>query len=193
MTQTRRVALAATIFAILSVPALAQGGLVPEGCATGQSFSTGPVTVSGAYLRATPPGAKAAGAYLTLTNTGTESDTLLGATSEAAAEIAVHSMSMNNGVMEMAPVEGGLPIPPGGSVALEPKGFHLMLTGMDQPFVEGACVQMVLHFEKSGDLPIELNVGGFAQNAPPDGTGATPAPMDHDMGDISGMESMEGM
>jgi copper(I)-binding protein len=175
---------------LLGSPAFAHEGVMHAGCATGQSFSAGLVSVAGAYLRATPPGAKAAGAYLTLINNGNESDTLTGATSEAARNVAIHSMTMNDGVMEMAPVEGGLTVRPGASVAFEPRGFHLMLTGFEQPFVEGDCVQMVLHFDKSGDLPIELNVGGFAQDAPPDGPGAAPAPTEHDM---SGMQSMEGM
>jgi copper(I)-binding protein len=170
--------------------ALAHKGVLHQGCPTGQSFSAGSVTVTGAYLRATPPNAQSAGAYLTLSNSGSDADTLVSASSEAASDISIHSMSMVDGVMKMAPVEGGLAIPPGGSVSLEPMGYHLMLTGMEQPFVEGACVEMVLHFAKAGDLPIELNIGGFAQDAPPDSSGTRPAPMAHEM---SGMSSMEGM
>lgn len=158
-----------------------------EGCASGQSFSSGLVVVTGAYLRATPPGAKAAAAYMTLSNIGNETDTLTSVTSEAAANVALHSMTMKDGVMEMAKVEGDLSILPGENIVLEPKGLHLMLTGLEQSFDEGACLEMILHFDKGKDLPIELNIGGFAQDGPPDGTAAAP---DHDM---SGMSSMEGM
>jgi periplasmic copper chaperone A len=181
-------ALAALIILSSAPIAFAHKGVLHDGCPTGQTYSSGLVTVSGAYARATPPGARAAGAYLTLTNTGNETDTLTGATSEAAHDIQIHQMSMNDGVMEMAQVEGGLSILPGSNVVLEPMGFHLMLMGMEQPFVEGQCIEMVLHFDKGGDMPIQLNIGGFAQDAPPDGTGA--APMGHDMHDMSSMEGM---
>jgi periplasmic copper chaperone A len=181
-------AIAALFLVSSATLALAHHGVLHDGCATGQSFTSGPVTVEGAYVRATPPNARAAGAYLMLTNTGSEPATLTGATSEAAHDIEIHEMSIKDGVMEMAPVDGGLAIPPGGSVALEPMGYHLMLMGMEQPFVEGQCIEMVLHFDKAADLPIQLNIGGFAQDVPPDGTGA--APMSHDMHDMSSMEGM---
>ena len=41
--------------------------------------------------------------------------------------IDVHKMSMVDGVMNMEAVDGGLDIPAGGSVSLEPGGIHLML------------------------------------------------------------------
>ena len=181
-------ALAALLFVSSAGLASAHHGVLHKGCPVGQSFTSGTVTVAGAYVRATPPNAKSAGAYLTLTNSGSDPVTFTGVTSEAANDIAIHSMAMKDGVMEMAPVDGGLVVPPGGSVALEPMGYHLMLTGMEQPFVEGQCIEMVLHFDKAADLPIQLNIGGFAQDVPPDGTGA--APMDHDMHDMSSMEGM---
>jgi copper(I)-binding protein len=183
-------ALAALLIASSASLASAHHGVLHKGCPTGQSFTSGPVTVAGAYVRATPPNAQAAGAYLTLTNAGSDPVTFTGAASEAATDIAIHSMAMKGGVMEMAPVEGGLAIPPGGSVALEPMGYHLMLTGMEQPFVEGQCIEMVLHFDKAADLPIQLNIGGFAQDVPPDGTTALPSDGGHDMRDMSSMEGM---
>jgi copper(I)-binding protein len=46
-----------------------------------------------------------------------------------------------------------------------------MLTGFSQPFVQGQCVEMTLHFAKAGDLKVELNIGSFSQSAPPAGDG----------------------
>ena len=68
-------------------------------------------------------------------NSSSASDTLTGATSEAASDITLHSMTMDGDMMKMAPVEGGLEVPAGGNVALSPMGFHLMMVGMEQPFV----------------------------------------------------------
>jgi copper(I)-binding protein len=135
-------------------------------CATGQSFAKGDITVSGAFLRATLKGAQSAGGYLTISNAGSAPDTFTGATSQAATDIGIHSMKMNGQVMEMAPVEGGLDVPPGGAVSLDPMGYHLMLTGFGQPFVQGQCVALVLHFARAGDLPVEFNIGSIAQMRP---------------------------
>jgi copper(I)-binding protein len=143
-------------------------------CATGQSFTQGDITVSGAFVRATLKGAQSAGGYLTISNKGAAPDTFTGASSGAATDIDIHSMKMNGQVMEMAPVAGGLEVPAGGSVSLDPMGYHLMLTGFSQPFVQGQCVAMVLHFAKAGDLPVQFNVGGIAQKTPP-GAGTAPS------------------
>ena len=72
-----------------------------------------------------------------------------------------------------------------GTVALDPMGYHLMLTGFSQPFVKGQCLEMTLHFAKAGDLKVELNIGGFAQSSPPSGSDA-PAEPSHTM-DMSSM------
>jgi copper transport protein len=168
-------------------PALAQSGLL-DSCATGQMFAAGDISVTGAFVRATPKGAQSAGGYLTLRNSGSAADTFTGASSGAASDVTLHQMKMKGTVMEMAAVEGGLEVPAGGTVALEPMGYHLMLTGMPAPLVEGQCVQMVLHFAHAGDVPIELNIGSRAQMVPPGGDSDPSMEMD-----MSGMSSMEGM
>ena len=181
----RTLAAAALASSMLATPALAGAGILPS-CPTGQSFAANGITVTGAYIRGMVKGAQVGGAYLSIANTGSAADSLTGASSAAATDITLHQMRMNGNVMEMSAVEGGLAVPAGGSVALDPMGYHLMLTGMTQPFAEGECVQMVLHFAKAGDIAVELNVGGVAQREPP--SGASSAPME----DMPGME-MSGM
>ncbi len=53
-------------------------------------------------------------------------------------------------------------------------GYHLMFTGMSQPFVKGQCIEITLHFAAAGDLPVQLNIGGHGQNAPPDASNGVP-------------------
>jgi len=72
--------------------------------------TAGALKIGHPWSRATPNGAKVAGGYLTVTNTGAEPDTLIGGTFAAAGRVEVHRMSMEDGVMKMAPVEGGLVI-----------------------------------------------------------------------------------
>ncbi|MEP7241783.1 MAG: copper chaperone PCu(A)C [Devosia sp.] len=192
MSLIRSAALAA-LLCISAGPAFAHNGVVHTGCPYGQVFTVASITVTGAFTRATPKGAPSAGAYFVIANTGAEADTLVGASSLAAHDITLHSMAMDGSVMQMAPVEGGLAIPPGGSVALAPMGYHLMLTGMEQPFVEGQCVQMTLHFAKAGDLAIELNIGALGSTTAPSGKPDGAPSMDHDMSGMEAMSSMEGM
>ena len=171
----------------LVTPTFAHQGIIHEGCPTGQVFTAGDLTITGAYTRATPPSAKVGGGYLVIENKGTAPDTLLGGVSEAAKAVEVHKMEMVGDVMKMGAVEGGLEIPAGGSVALTPGAYHLMMMGLIPQLKEGQCLQLTLHFAKAGNVPIILNVGGMGSDTAPDGTVATPAdgamdmPMDHAM------------
>ena len=189
MNTTTKIAAAAASSMLLAAPASA-AGLLPS-CPTGQTFTQGDITVTGAFSRATPPNAQSAGGYLTIRNAGSAADTLTSVTSEAAKDVSIHQMKMNGNVMEMSAVENGLPVPAGGTVSLDPMGYHLMLTGMAAPFVEGQCLDMVLHFAKAGDVTVQFNIGGYAQKTPP--TGGASSSMEMSGMDTSGMSSMQGM
>ena len=68
------------------------------------------IVVTQAWSRATPGGSKVAGGYLTIENKGPAPDRLLSASTDAAKKVEIHEMTVNDGVMTMRPVEGGLPI-----------------------------------------------------------------------------------
>ncbi len=155
--------------ALLAAPALAHEGLRHEGCAPDQTFTAGDLTISGAFTRAMLPAAKVAGGYLTIENGGTSPDRLLGGATEAARTVQVHQMQMEGDMMKMSEVEGGLEIPAGGKAELTPGGYHIMLMGVGTPFREGECLDLTLKFEKAGDVPVVLAVGGTAAAAPPEG------------------------
>jgi hypothetical protein len=193
MNTTTKIAAAAASAMLLAAPVSAAG--LVQSCPTGQTFTQGDITVSGAFSRATPPNAQSAGGYLTIHNAGAADDTLLSVTSEAAKDVSIHQMKMNGNVMEMSAVENGLPVPAGGGVSLDPMGYHLMLTGMSAPLVQGQCLDMVLHFAKAGDVTVQFNIGGYAQKVPPtDGAPASSMEMSGmDMSGMSSMSSMQGM
>src|SRR5690349_15843100 len=81
--------------------------------ACAEDVKAGDLVITQAWSRATPGGAKVGGGYLTIENKGTAPDRLLGGSADIAAKVQVHEMSMNNGVMTMRPVDGGLVIEPG--------------------------------------------------------------------------------
>lgn len=115
-----RTAIAATLFTALMT------GLVGSP-ARAEDVKGGDLVISQAWSRATPNGAKVGTGYLTIENKGTTADKLVGVTGDVSSRIEVHEMSMNNGVMKMRPVDGGLTIEPGKTVKLAPSGYHLMI------------------------------------------------------------------
>ena len=71
-------------------------------------------------------------------------------------------MKMDNGVMKMRPVEGGLEIKPGQTVQLDPGGYHVMLMGLKQPLKEGEHFKATLEFEKAGKVDVDFTIAGWA-------------------------------
>ncbi|MEQ1769940.1 MAG: copper chaperone PCu(A)C [Devosia sp.] len=185
MSLIRSAALAVLVSVAMPTLASAHNGLEHQGCPTGQVFTAGDLSITGAFTRAMLPGARTAGGYLVIENKGSSADRLLGGSSLAAGTIQMHQMSVVDGVMKMGAVDGGLDIPAGGSVTLGPGGFHLMMMDIGTPFKEGECLEIKLQFETAGEVPVVLNIGGVAQDAPPEGE------MAHDMSgmDMSGMSS----
>ena len=126
--------------------------------------------ITQAWSRATPTAAPVGVGFLTLANKGGEADRLLGGSSEVAARIEVHEMNMDNGVMKMREVAGGLEVKPGETRELRPGGHHLMLMGLKRPLKEGERFKIELKFEKTGTREVEFTVQGI---------GAAAAPMQH--------------
>ena len=129
----------------------------------------GELMITTPWTRATPPGAKLAGGYLTVMNMGKASDRLTGGSFGDGGRIEVHEMSMTDGVMKMREVDDGLEIKPGATVKLEPGGYHLMLLNLAAPFKQGDKVKTQLIFEKAGKVDVELDVAGLGASAPPAG------------------------
>jgi len=130
--------------------------------------TSGDLAFSGAFARATLPGAQVGGGYVTIENTGDTDDRLIAASSPVAAEVQTHEMSMVNDVMQMRHLPDGIEVPAGETVELAPGGLHLMLMGLTEPLVEGETVPVTLVFEESGEIEIALQVLGFGASASED-------------------------
>ncbi|NIX75499.1 DUF1775 domain-containing protein [Microvirga terricola] len=126
------------------------------------SVKAGSLTIEQPWSRATPAGAKVGGGYLRITNTGKESDRLIGGSFPLGSKVEVHEMSMQDNVMRMKQVEGGLEIKPGESVELKPGGFHLMLMDLKEPLKEGQTFKGTLVFERAGTVNVEYTVRGMS-------------------------------
>jgi len=129
-------------------------------------YDVGAIHISQPWARATPKGASAGAAYMTITNKGTTPDRVSCASSNASAKCQIHSMTMDNGVMKMRPVEGGLEIKPGETIALKPSGFHIMLTNLKNPLEQGKTVEATLQFEKAGTVKVEFPIAAIGAVMP---------------------------
>lgn len=102
--------------------------------------------------------AKTAGGYLTISNSGTKPDRLIGVESDIAEKVALHESSVDaNGLGSMTAVEI-LDIPAGDTVNLERGGLHIMLMGLKTPLVEGQTVKGALIFEQAGRIEVEFMI-----------------------------------
>lgn len=135
-----------------------------------------------AWARATPPGAKVGGGYITIHNDGAESDRLIGGSATFAGRVEVHEMKMEGETMKMRPLPDGLTIPGDGEVSLEPGGLHIMFMGLTQPLVEGDTVTVTLDFEKAGPVEVPFHVAPMGASGPGhDHDGEMDGGMDHGM------------
>ncbi|MBI3992604.1 MAG: copper chaperone PCu(A)C [Candidatus Lambdaproteobacteria bacterium] len=132
----------------------------------------GPLTITKAWLRPTPPGATVSALYAEIANSGSTDDRLIGASSPAAGTLEVHESRSEGGMMQMRKLPDGLTVPAHGAVTLAPGSYHIMLIGVTAPLVPGAAVPVTLHFQRAGELGLLARVadvgsaGGAMHGAP---------------------------
>lgn len=133
----------AAVFAIVALPAFAHDGMA----------------VRDAYVQVSAPTAQSAAAFMVIENHRAFDDRLVAVSTEAAERAELHTHTEDeNGVMRMLEVEEGFLIPAGGEYALDRGGDHLMFLGLTGPLAQGEVVQIILSFEQSGDLEVEVPV-----------------------------------
>ena len=113
--------------------------------------------VQDAWARPMMAGANG-GAFFTIVNPEAEPDRLLGASSDVASAVELHRTSMQDGVMQMAPQEF-VDVPAEGELLFAPGGLHVMLIGLTRELKAGETFWLTLHFERAGDLSVEVTVG----------------------------------
>jgi copper(I)-binding protein len=129
-------------------------------------ITIGSLVVTQAWSRATPGGAPVAGGYLTIENKGSLPDRLLSGATDAARKVEIHEIALDEGIMTMRPIDGGLFIEAGKTVKFEPGGRHLMFIGLAAPFREGEQVSVSLAFESAGRVMVPFLVQGIGARAP---------------------------
>ncbi len=144
------------------------------GTGSGSGFETvrvGDLTIADAWVRAATT-TNVTAAYLTIKSSGA-ADTLVSASSPIAGMVQLHEVVTEGASSKMQEKAGGFPVPANGMVELKPGGYHIMLMDLKHQPKEGETVQLVLKFEKAGEVTITAPVK-VASGSTPD--------MSHDHG-----------
>ena len=147
----------------MRAPVLAVALLLCTGLTWAQSYTFDNLRIDHPYVRPTPPGARAGGAYFEIENRGAQADRLLRVSTPAAGSAEIHSMSMDGNMMRMRAV-AAMDIPPHATTALKPNGYHVMLLDLKRSLAVGDTVPLTLTFEKAGvvEVPARVEAQGAA-------------------------------
>jgi copper(I)-binding protein len=124
--------------------------------AAAHDYTAGDLAIAHPWTRAAGANGNGA-AFMQLRNTGAQADRLVSASTPMARVVELHTMLRDGDVMRMRPVQE-IPVPAGGTVALAPGGFHIMMIGLTGPMAQGSRVPLTLRFERAGEVQVELAV-----------------------------------
>ncbi|WP_166843999.1 copper chaperone PCu(A)C [Isoptericola sp. BMS4] len=174
---------------VLAAAALGLAGCASDGAAADDTDAPAAeeVTVSDAWVKAADSGMSAA--FGELTNTGAEDVTITSVSTEAAAMVEQHETVENEtGEMTMREVEGGLVVPAGGTLVLEPGGNHLMLMDLTGPIEAGEEVTVTLTYADGSTADLTAPVKDYSGANESYGGGS-----DHDHEDADGTGDSDDM
>lgn len=123
-----------------------------------RAFKAGDIVIEAPWSRATPGKSTVGAGFMKITNTGKETDRLIGGSAEVAKSFEVHEMSMTGDVMKMRRLAKGLEIKPGQTVELKPSSYHIMFTGLQRPLKQDETIKGTLVFERAGTVAVEYRV-----------------------------------
>lgn len=115
-----------------------------------------------------PPNAPTVAAYFVISNAGPDADRLIGVDSPIAGAAQLHEHVNKDGLMKMQQVPT-VDIPAGGAVTFAPMAYHVMLLDLKDrsTLTDGQTFPLTLHFEKTGDVTVQVMVQKQAPDAVP--------------------------
>lgn len=117
------------------------------------------VVIEGAWARTSPSMATNGAAYMDLTSTVDDRLVSAAVSGIEVDSVEVHEVVMDDDTGEMIMREvDGIDLVAGETVHLEPGGYHVMLLGLAEPLEVGASFDVILTFEKAGDVSASVEV-----------------------------------
>ncbi len=108
-------------------------------------------------------------------------DRLIGAASDVADMVQLHTHKEEGGVMKMVEVPEGFAVPALGAHRLQRGGDHVMLMGLKSELKNGDVIDLTLTFERAGEVKVQAVIDN--DRKPEEGA------MGHDMGDKAGHDA----
>ena len=127
------------------------------GAAGAQSTSPPAIKIVSPWARATAGAARDGVAYLTIANTSSTDDRLVGISTPVAKRTELHESVTANGVTRMLAIDG-VALKAGSNVVLRPGSYMVMLLDLTSPLKVGQTFPMTLSFEKAGQIEIMTKV-----------------------------------
>jgi periplasmic copper chaperone A len=116
----------------------------------------GDITIVDAYARSS---SKSGAVFMQIINSGDTDDRLISASSSVSKMVGLHThIEDANGVMMMREVEGGFLVSANDQHLLERGGDHVMLMGLKAALEDGGSVDLILTFEKAGEITLTVPV-----------------------------------
>lgn len=119
------------------------------------AWSESAISVKDPWVRQNPPGTSATAAYMVIDNSAATADELLEVSCNCSASSSLHITEMREDSMVMKKV-ASIEVPPGGSVALSPGGYHVMLEGLSGDM--GESVVLELKFRSGAGISVAAPV-----------------------------------
>jgi periplasmic copper chaperone A len=115
------------------------------------------LSIDDAWGRPSPTSSSNAAFYMTITG-GAEDDRIVAAESAACGMVELHETTMTDGSMSMRELPGGIPVPAGETVVLEPGGMHVMCMNVQTPLTVGEAVEIQLTPENSEPITVQAEI-----------------------------------
>ncbi|HIE62351.1 MAG TPA: copper chaperone PCu(A)C [Microbacterium sp.] len=145
---------------LLVAAALGLAGCASAGSGTAAATEADSVTITDAWVKAADSGMSAA--FGELENSGDTDATIVSVSSDASSMMELHEVvDDGTGSMVMQEKDGGFVIPAGGSLTLEPGGYHFMLMDLTAPLVAGDEATFTVTFEDGSTMEFTAPMKDF--------------------------------
>ncbi|MGY4533006.1 copper(I)-binding protein [Pseudomonas sp. TE3786] len=125
--------------------------------AMAHEYEVGELHIDHPWSREMPPTAPTAAVYFIIHNKGASADRLLSVDTPAAGKAEMHEHIDQNGLMKMQQVQF-VTVPAGGEATFAPMAYHVMLFNLKQQGRDGERFPLTLHFEKAGEVTVQVAV-----------------------------------
>ena len=110
------------------------------------------IIVKDEWARVTPSGSGSV--YMTIENDSDQDDNLTSAISDEAEMTMIHQTVREENIAKMIHVMGGIDLPKGKRIKLEPGGYHLMLMGIEKNLTLNDRIRITLSFKNNENIEI---------------------------------------